>query len=140
MSVQTSHCREIPSYAMMMNSFIACLYTVLGTFSVLVTFVGKLTTLLSQCGVQLSLQKTGISEYIFFFFAVYGLRRVRSTHQDHPETACRTWTANPIIFCVVSGILVIRGIVQDPWQGAFILLLFLLGWISFRYRGFNQSR
>ena len=45
MSVQTSHEPEIPSYAMVMNSFIASLHAVLGTFNGLVKFVGKSMTL-----------------------------------------------------------------------------------------------
>lgn len=40
----------------------------------------------------------------------------------------KTWTFNPIIFCVFSVFIVIRGIVTDPLQGLAIFMLAVIGW------------
>ena len=38
-----------------------------------------------------------------------------------------TWTGNPIIFSSVSALLILRGVVTDPWQGTAIVVVGSLG-------------
>jgi hypothetical protein len=73
----------------------------------------------------------GIADYLFFFLAVLGIYQIR--RQD-VGTEYRTWTLNPFIFCLVSGFIVMRGIVTDLVQGGAIAALVGLGWVFFRWR------
>jgi L-type amino acid transporter 6 len=68
---------------------------------------------------------------MFFLLAVLGIYRIR--RDPTMKSAYRTPTANPFIFCLLSGFLVLRGIITDPLQGAAIALLILVGWLLFRY-------
>jgi L-type amino acid transporter 6 len=79
----------------------------------------------------LMLMHVGIADYLFFFLAVLGIYQIR--RQDVGSNY-RTWTLNPIIFCVVSGFIVLRGIVTDPVQGGAIAALVGVGWAVFRWR------
>ena len=73
----------------------------------------------------------GIVEYLFFFTAVLGLYQIRKNAKL--TSTYRTSTANPVIFCLLSGILVLRGIISDPLQGAAMALLILAGFMLFKY-------
>ena len=57
-------------------------------------------------------------------------RRRGKTH----ERSYGTPTFNPVIFCVFSSFIVIRGVITDPIQGLAILILTLIGWAVFRRR------
>lgn len=97
---------------MVMNASIASFYIMIGTFDTLVTFIG-------------------ISEYIFFLLASLGIfiLRRRDLNQSY-----RTWTFNPIIFCVFSSLILVRGIVTDPFQGLAVFFITLIGWAVFKRR------
>jgi hypothetical protein len=49
----------------------------------------------------------------------------------------RTYTFNPVVFCVVSGFLVVRGVITDVLQGVAIFSVGALGWLVYRrfFRG-----
>jgi L-type amino acid transporter 6 len=74
----------------------------------------------------------GISEYFFFLLAVLGLYKIRKG--IHSEPRYRTWTINPCIFALVSGLLILRGVISDPLQGGAIGLLIVVGWAVFHTR------
>ena len=76
---------------------------------------------------------TGILEYIFFLLAVCGLRRIRTSSSKVQDMVYRTYNFNPIMFCTVSAILILRGILQHVWQGVFIILLVSTERLSYRY-------
>ena len=135
---------------MMLNGGLASFYICIGTFDGLVTFVGKLPKKITHNQEKLAkspaahllvLPKTsyltidtGISAYLFFFLAVLGLYKIRRDDGDPNSASYRTWTMNPCIFGVVSGLLVLRGVISDPLQGAAIALLFVAGWAIFQRR------
>jgi hypothetical protein len=75
--------------------------------------------------------RTGIADYLFFFLAVLGIYQIR--RQD-VGTEYRTWTLNPAIFCLLSGFIVLRGVVNDPMQGGVIAALVGIGWMVFRWK------
>lgn len=63
---------------------------------------------------------------MFFFLAVLGVFILR--RQGNPsDSGFRTWTANPIIFCILSAFLVVRGIITDPIQGLVLIVLTIIG-------------
>ncbi|MCJ1353905.1 MAG: Y+L amino acid transporter [Icmadophila ericetorum] len=105
--------KNVPIYAMVMNASIASFYVLIGTFDSLVTFVG-------------------ISEYFFFLLSVMGLFILRRNTDSTSQY--RTWTINPVTFCLVSGFLVVRGLLTDPLQGAALFTLIAIGWLIFRLR------
>ena len=76
---------------------------------------------------------TGISEYIFFLLAVLGLFRLRQS-RPYSDSAYKTRTANLVVFCIFSGLLVIRGVITDPLQGVVIVVLALIGLALFRQK------
>lgn len=106
--------KQVPVYAMTMNACIASFYIIIGTFDSLVTFIG-------------------ISEYIFFLLAVLGIFILRR-RENALDRSYRTWTFNPVIFCVFSSLILMRGIVTDPIQGFAVLFLTLVGWAVFKRR------
>lgn len=73
---------------------------------------------------------SGIAEYVFLLFAVLGLFILRQ-QPELREPVPRTWTINPIIFCVCSAFIVLRGVITDPFQGL-ALLVFNLGGLGLR--------
>ena len=77
-------------------------------------------------------QSTGISEYFFFLLSVMGLFILRRNTDSTSQY--RTWTINPVTFCLVSGFLVVRGLLTDPLQGAALFTLIAIGWLIFRLR------
>ena len=120
---------------MMMNGCIASFYIIIGTFDSLVTFIGTVhPSRMAKASIQKILNlKLGISEYIFFLLAALGIFILR-----HRESAAnrsyRTWTCNPIIFCLFSTLILIRGIVTDPTQGLAVFFLTLVGWAVYKRR------
>jgi L-type amino acid transporter 6 len=76
--------------------------------------------------------RAGLSEYFIFFFCVVGIFviRARKRAASEPEIY-RTWTWNPVIFTIVSGLLVLRGIIANVLQGAAILTVLTVGWVFY---------
>ncbi len=72
-------------------------------------------------------QQIGLAEYVFFLMSVVGLLVLR--RRDDPRATPRysTWVGNPVIFSIVSGLLVLRGVLTDPLQGLAIVLVGSLG-------------
>ena len=78
----------------------------------------------------------GIIEYTFFFLTAAGLRNIRrsSPPTKSTEVQHKTGTHNPIIFCILSAALVLRGMIQDPLQAAFIVLALMAAWGLWKIR------
>ena len=72
----------------------------------------------------------GMSGYLFLFLAVLGLYKIRRASAS--STLYRTWTTNPVIFCAISALLVLRGIATDPLQGGAIACLVTVAWFVYR--------
>ena len=89
---------------MIMNTLIATFFIVIGTFTSLVTFIGILPnqTLKEYHYVLV------ISEYILFFLAVLGMFNLRRC-ETTVDLSRRTRTFNPIIYCIFSSCVVIKG-------------------------------
>ncbi len=70
------------------------------------------------------------------------LRHRDGTGPDSPPTSYRTWIGNPIIFAVVSSLLLARGVVSEPMQGAALAAVALVGlavfYLKFGTRGFAR--
>ena len=120
---------------MVMNACITSFYILIGTFDSLVTFIGKWLSLSSIMDRKIIAKApVGISEYSFFLLAVLGIfilrRGVSSLVSEY-----RTWTFNPVIFCIFSTLLLVRGVITDPAQGFAIFFVTLIGWAVFK-RGF----
>lgn len=113
-----------------MNWALASFYIAIGTFNGLITFVGMYATFMPR--LYWPVRPTGISEYFFFFLAVLGISRLRSIKPEDPYSY-RTWTFNPVIFCLVSGFLVLRGIITDAFQASAIFILIIAGWFIFKH-------
>ena len=75
----------------------------------------------------------GISEYIFFFLSVLGIFILRRRKNALPRRY-RASTFNPVIFCVFSGVILLRGVVTDPVQGLALFFLTLIGWVLYSRR------
>ncbi|KAI1341999.1 large neutral amino acids transporter small subunit 1 [Xylariaceae sp. FL0016] len=119
--------RSVPILALLANGLLACFYVAIGSFNGLVTFVG-------------------LSEYVFFMMSVLGILVLRKGESHGPtgsSPSYRTWIGNPIIFATVSGLLILRGMIQEPLQGLAILFVGLLGLVVFYKRfgacGFEQT-
>ncbi|TLD27924.1 large neutral amino acids transporter small subunit 1 [Venturia nashicola] len=96
--------------AIFLNAIMACTYTILGTFDQLLVFVT-------------------LSEYLIFFFCVVGvfILRARPRAVEDPEPY-RTWTFNPVLFTILSGILVIQGVMANVFQGFAMVTVLAIGW------------
>ncbi|KAF1998129.1 amino acid transporter [Amniculicola lignicola CBS 123094] len=106
---------QIPRYAVLLNTSLASLFLIFGTFDGLVTFIG-------------------ISGYVSYFWAVSGVFVLRRRLQATSTTPLyQTWLGNPILFCTGSAIVVIRGIITNWWQGAAVLAFLLAGWTVYRF-------
>ncbi|KAF8866377.1 amino acid transporter [Acephala macrosclerotiorum] len=98
---------KVPVYALLFNALLSSIYIIFGTFSFLLTFIG-------------------IAEYIFLFLAILGLFILRR-RPEIGEPIPRTWNINPIVFCVCSAFIVLRGVITDPLQGLALLVFNLAG-------------
>ena len=117
-----------------MNASIASLYIIIGTFDSLVTFIGTvLNSSMVKTKGQYTESRVGISEYLFFLLAALGIFILRR-RENGPNRSYRTWTFNPIIFCLFSSLIIIRGIATDPIQGFAVFFLSLVGWAVFKRR------
>jgi hypothetical protein len=84
----------------------------------------------------------GLSEYFFFFFCVLGvfIIRARATELrkisdfDPTSKPYRTWTVNPMVFLVLSGTFVLRGVVANMLQGLALGSVIAGGWVIFRWK------
>jgi hypothetical protein len=117
---------------MIFNSLLASFYVMIGTFTFLITFIGMFVPI-SRCFCA-DRWAEGVSEYLFFFFAVcvvFVLRR----RPGHLKPDHRTSSFNPVIFCVVSGFLVLRGIITAPIQGIALIICIFLGLVVRKFLG-----
>jgi L-type amino acid transporter 6 len=109
---------------MLLNALLTSAYILMGTFRGLLTFIG-------------------ITEYLIFILTVLALFRLRLHPHPSPPSSppavkpvramiYRTTTVNPVVFCVLSVFLVLRGVVTEPAQcGALIAVLGVL-WVVWR--------
>lgn len=116
-----------------MNTCIASFYIVIGTFDSLVTFIGISQLIHGKDEGIDTKNLAGISEYLFFLLAALGIFVLRR-RENALNRSYRTWTFNPIIFCVFTSIILVRGIVTDPIQGFAVFFVTLVGWIVFKRR------
>ncbi|KAI9769479.1 MAG: Y+L amino acid transporter [Geoglossum simile] len=111
----------VPIYSMLLTALLTTFYIMMGTFRDLLTFIG-------------------IVEYFVFILVVLSLFRLRRhppssllhspTFVDFnpPATVYRTHTLNPVVFCVLSAFLVVRGVLVEPKQGAAVVVMLGVGW------------
>ena len=74
-----------------------------------------------------------MSEYIFQLLAALKTLILRR-RENALDWSYRTWTFKPVVFCVFSSFILIRGVVTDPIQGFATLFLTLSGWALFKRR------
>ncbi|KAI0471936.1 large neutral amino acids transporter small subunit 1 [Xylariaceae sp. FL0804] len=114
--------QSVPIFALSMNGALASLFVVIGSFNGLITFVG-------------------LSQYFFYLMSVLGIFVLRKADKDQPTGTpprYQTWIGNPIIFATISAVLVVRGVLSEPFQGLAILSVGLLGLALF-YRRFGPG-
>ncbi|OLN84951.1 Y+L amino acid transporter 2-like protein 1 [Colletotrichum chlorophyti] len=119
--------RNVPLFPLLLNCAVSIFYVAVGSFNGLVTFIG-------------------LAAYMIFFSSAVGLILLRR-RDIQPSTVKNaeysTWLINPIIFSLISGLLVVRGVISDPGQGAAILLVAVFGvaFFSLRFglRGFTHT-
>lgn len=111
--------------AMVFICLLACPYTLLGTFGPLVSMTGTANPYLSTFS-SILIPPLGIASYSFLFLTVFGLLILRVT-QPHLNRPYKVWLIVPVIFCLCSAFLVLRGVLNSPFQGAFMALLTGLG-------------
>jgi len=112
---------------MLLNALLASVYIMMGTFRSLLTFIG-------------------ITEYLIFVVTVLALFRLRMypppsqppslypTVKPSTTVIYRTNTVNPVVFCILSALLVGRGVVTEPAQGAALILVFGILWVIWRWK------
>ncbi|QDS74732.1 hypothetical protein FKW77_000905 [Venturia effusa] len=107
-----------PFNALILSTVLTSLYILLGNFRALLTF-------------------DGMAEYMFFFLAVVGdiILRFREPDLSRPY---RPPIVLPILFCIVSGFVVVRGAVFAPIQFAVLVGELMIGILW--YYGFNWWR
>ena len=99
--------QNTPVAAMGFNASIACIYALLGTFGALTTFVG-------------------LAEYMFYFLTVGGALVLRWAQPQLPRPY-RSPLWMPILFTLVSFLLVIRGGLFAPIQATMLIILVVCG-------------
>ena len=113
---------------MMMSAFIASLYVVIGSFDSLVTFLGVIPYQLLNVQLYSLMPRRYFGIFLLTVLGIFILRR----RGKAVDPWSRTWTFNPVKFCVFSAFLVVRGIVTDPMQGLTNFILVVIGWGVFR--------
>ena len=106
--------QNTPRAAMGFNASIACIYALLGTFGALTTFIG-------------------LAEYTFYFLTVGGALVLRWTQPQLPRPY-RSPLWMPVLFTLVSFLLVIRGGLFAPVQAIVLIILVTCGFALQRYK------
>lgn len=106
---------EEPVVAMVMALVLSAAYIVVGSFRFLVLF-------------------NGLAEYSFFFLAAVGALVLRR-REPELERPYKTPIAGPILFAVVSGLVVVRGAIFAPAQAVALLGLWGAATLVRVYRG-----
>ncbi|KAH8745719.1 amino acid/polyamine transporter I [Hyaloscypha finlandica] len=96
-----------PINAILLSTCLTVSYIFLGSFRVLLTFIG-------------------IAEYSFFFLTVLGLIILRSREPTLPRPY-KTSIVIHIAFCSVTALVVMRTVIFVPFQGLALLLLLVVG-------------
>ncbi len=130
-----------------MNSMLTALYVVIGSFNALVTLIGESRRphLRGECAVTENALRIGLAAYLNFLLSVLGLLILRNREPSQPGRRgfhYRTWTGNPIIFSVISSLLILRGVITSPIQGLMVGVVALVGLgafvLRFGIRGFLE--
>ena len=112
---------------MLLNALLATVYIIMGTFRSLLIFIG-------------------ITEYLVFIVTVLALFRLRirpppvapasppPTIKATAAAIYRVNTVNPVIFCVLSALLVGRGVVTEPAQGVALIVVFGVLWVVWQWK------
>lgn len=121
-------------YAMILNALITSPYIIIGTFNGLVTFIGNLRVVpLCSSFMPRLIRCSGISEYFFFLFCTVGIFVIRHRERttDRVRQRYQTWSGNPVLFSMVSGFIVIRGMITDFAQPLAIAIVCVVGWLAY---------
>lgn len=115
---------------MVFNSLMVCPFILLGTFGPLVTMTGN-KSLDQPKSSFIHLFKhayptVGIASLSFLFLTVFGLLVIRVT-QPHLNRPYKPWLIAPVVFCICTASIVLRGVISSPIQGAILALLIGLG-------------
>lgn len=68
----------------------------------------------------------GIATLSFLFLTVFGLLVIRIT-QPHLNRPYKPWLIAPVVFCICTASIVLRGVIGSPVQGAILAILLGLG-------------
>lgn len=72
----------------------------------------------------------GIAEFLFYFLSILGIFSIRKEYKIPKKQ--RTYTVNPVAFCLVSFFICARGILNEPLQGVAIAAAFLVAFLYYR--------
>ena len=105
---------ESPINALILNTVLSAIYILLGNMRILLTL-------------------NGLAEYAFFFLTVLGaiILRFREPELHRPV---KPFILVPILFAVISGLVVVRGAVFAPVQASVLLGIWILGLALFFIR------
>ncbi|KAF2400648.1 amino acid transporter [Trichodelitschia bisporula] len=106
---------DAPINALLLTTLLSSGYILLGTFRTLVTL-------------------DGLTEYAFFFLTVLAdlVLRVREPRLQRPY---RVPVVVPLVFCIVSGAVVVRGALFAPVQAAVVVVVLAVGGVVYVVRG-----
>lgn len=98
---------DAPLNALLLSTLLSALYILFGNFRALLTF-------------------NGLGEFTFFFLTVLGavILRVREPKLRRPY---KPFVAIPVVFALVSGLVVVRGAIFAPVQAIVLIILWIVG-------------
>ncbi|GKT47733.1 b(0,+)-type amino acid transporter 1 [Colletotrichum spaethianum] len=98
---------DAPLNALLLSTVLSALYILFGNFRALLTF-------------------NGLGEYTFFFLTVLGavILRLREPKLRRPY---KPFVLIPVVFALVSGVVVVRGAIFAPVQALILIVLWLVG-------------
>lgn len=117
--------RSVPILAFLLNGSLASFFIVVGSFTGLITMIEMIKFF---C-------------YMMSVLGIFILRRKADaqipTGSCPPCRAYRTWSGNPIIFALISGLLIIRGALSAPLQAPVILAMSIIS-LAMLYRRYTS--
>ena len=113
------------SYSILFSAVPSFIFLIIGTFDGLVTFYG-----ITHRRTYNKLTNLGIAEFLFYFLSVLGIFSIRKEYKIPKQQ--RTYTFNPVVFCLLSFFICARGILNEPLQGVAIAAAFLITFLYYR--------
>ncbi|KAF7590846.1 Y+L amino acid transporter [Aspergillus hancockii] len=105
---------DAPINATILSTVLPIVYILFGNFRALVTF-------------------NGLGEYSFFFLTVLGAIVLRFREPDR-HRPYKPLIVIPVIFALVSGLVVVRGAIFAPFQAVILILLWVIGVVYIQVR------